>query len=101
MHVIKRCHLPAGIVGVREAQMTTTRAPYITRRWTDAEEATLRSMVEAGMDARTIGKELNRSFMSIQARVKKLNLAVSRLRSDSLPSSATLWRWDPKGERER
>ena len=38
--------------------MTTQRAPYITRRWTETEEAVLRSMGEGGKDARSIGKEL-------------------------------------------
>jgi len=77
--------------------MTTTRAPYITRRWTETEEAALRSMAEAGMDARTMGKELHRSFMSVQARAKKLNLRIVRMRGKSLPSGSALWRWEPKG----
>ncbi len=54
--------------------MTTRRAPFIPRPWTEADEAALRSLVEAGMDARTIGKEINRSIMGVQARMKKLNL---------------------------
>ena len=44
--------------------MTTQRAPYITRRWTETELAALRSMGEAGKDARTIGKELHRAFIA-------------------------------------
>jgi hypothetical protein len=44
------------------SEMTTQRAPYITRRWTETEEAVLRSMGEGGKDARSIGKELHRSF---------------------------------------
>ena len=56
--------------------MTTPRAPFRTRRWTEAEDAALRLLVEAGSDARTIGKELNRSFMGVQARVKRLKLSV-------------------------
>ena len=56
--------------------MTTQRAPFKTRRWTEAEDAALRSLVEAGRDARTIGRELNRLFMGVQARVKKLKLTI-------------------------
>ena len=75
--------------------MTTPRAPYKTRRWTDAEDAALRSLVEAGRDARMIGKELNRSFMGVQTRVKKLKLTFgSGKRRNS--SSEILWRWDVK-----
>ena len=62
--------------------MTTPRAPYITRSWTETEEAALRSMVEAGMDARTIGKELHRSIMGVQARMKKMDLTTVRRHSD-------------------
>jgi hypothetical protein len=62
--------------------VTTPRAPYVMRRWTEAEEAELRSMVAAGMDARTIGKELHRSIMGVQARMKKLNLTIVRRKSD-------------------
>jgi hypothetical protein len=75
--------------------MTTLRAPYKTRRWTSAEDAALRALVEAGRDARVIGKELNRSFMAVQARVKKLKLTrVSQERRNSSPGN--LWRWDVK-----
>jgi hypothetical protein len=35
------------------SEMTTQRAPYITRRWTETEVAALRSMGEAGKDARS------------------------------------------------
>jgi hypothetical protein len=56
--------------------MTTPRAPYITRRWTEAEDAALLSLAEAGEDARTIGKELNRSFKGVQARAKKLKITI-------------------------
>jgi hypothetical protein len=56
--------------------MTTPRAPFKTRRWTEAEDAALRSLVDAGHDARMIGRELNRSFMGVQSRVKKLNLTI-------------------------
>jgi hypothetical protein len=58
--------------------MTTTRAPYKTRRWTEIEDAELRSLVHAGKDARTIGKELQRSFMGVQSRAKKLNLDMKK-----------------------
>jgi hypothetical protein len=58
--------------------MTTTRAPYKTRRWTEIEDAELRSLVQAGKDARTIGKELQRSFMGIQSRAKKLDLSLKK-----------------------
>ena len=58
--------------------MTTPRAPYKTRRWTDAEDAKLRSMVDAGHDAREIGKEINRSFMGVQTRAKKLKLVFAK-----------------------
>jgi hypothetical protein len=50
--------------------MTTQRAPYKTRRWTQTEETALRSMGEAGKDDRSIGKELHRSFMGVQAKAK-------------------------------
>ena len=61
--------------------MTTQRAPYITRRWTETEEAVLRSMGEGGKDARSIGKELHRSFMGVQAKAKKLNITLRRIRT--------------------
>ena len=61
--------------------MITQRAPYKTRRWTEAELAALRSMAEAGKDARSIGKELRRSFMGVQAKAKKLNLVLPRMRA--------------------
>lgn len=72
--------------------MTTQRAPFKTRRWTEAEDAALRSLVEAGKDARTIGRELKRSFMGVQARVKKLNLTLMVNERDH-PSRGNLWRW--------
>ena len=58
--------------------MTATRAPYKTRRWTEIDDAELRSLVHAGKDARAIGKELQRSFMGIQSRAKKLNLNLKK-----------------------
>ena len=58
--------------------MTTLRAPYKTRSWSETEVAALRSMVKTGKDARTIGKELHRSFLAIQAKAKKLNLTLRR-----------------------
>jgi len=61
--------------------MTTQRAPYITRRWTETELAALRSMAQAGKDARVIGKELHRSFMGVQAKAKKLKLILHRQRT--------------------
>ena len=61
--------------------MTTQRAPYITRRWTETEVAALRSMGEAGKDARSIGKELRRSFMGVQAKAKKLKITLRRVRT--------------------
>jgi hypothetical protein len=75
--------------------MTTTRAPYKTRRWTDEEDDTLRSLVQSGRDARLIGIELKRSFMGVQARVKKLkmNLAPEQRR---IYSEGNLWRWAVK-----
>ena len=60
--------------------MTTLRAPYKTRRWIETEVAALRSMVQDGKDARTIGKELQRSIMGVQTKAKKLNLALRRRR---------------------
>jgi hypothetical protein len=63
------------------SDMTTQRAPYITRRWTETEEAVLRSMGEAGKDARSIGKELHRSFMGVQAKAKKLKITLRRVRT--------------------
>jgi hypothetical protein len=75
--------------------MTTPRALFKTRRWTEAEDAALRSLVGAGTDARMIGKELNRSFMGVQARVKKLNLTiVVKERKNFSPGN--LWRWGVK-----
>lgn len=75
--------------------MTTQRAPYKTRRWTAEEDDTLRSLVHAGRDARLIGKELKRSFMGVQARVKKLKLTlVSEQRRNY--SEGNLWRWAVK-----
>lgn len=56
--------------------MTTLRAPYKTRSWSETEVAALRSMVKNGKDARTIGKELHRSFLAILAKAKKLYLCV-------------------------
>jgi hypothetical protein len=42
-----------------------------------------------------IGKELNRSFMGVQARVKKLNLTiVVKKRKNLRPGN--LWRWGVK-----
>jgi hypothetical protein len=38
-------------------------------------------MVQAGKDARSIGKELRRFFMGVQAKAKKLNLALPRTRT--------------------
>jgi hypothetical protein len=61
--------------------MITQRAPYKTRRWTETEVAALHSMVQAGKDARSIGKELHGSFMGVQAKAKKLELALRRLRT--------------------
>ena len=64
------------------SEMTTQRAPYITRRWTETEVAALRSMGEAGKDARSIGKEkLHRSFMGVQAKAKKLKITLHRVRT--------------------
>ena len=45
--------------------------------------AALRSMGEAGKDARTIGKELHRSFMGVQAKAKKLKDHLA-LRKDTI-----------------
>ena len=61
--------------------MITQRAPYKTRRWTETEEAALRSMGEAGKDARSIGKELRWSFIGVQAKAKKLNITLRRIRT--------------------
>ena len=63
------------------SEMTTQRAPHKTRRWTETEVAALRSMGEAGKDARSIGKELHRSFMGVQAKAKKLKLILHRQRT--------------------
>jgi hypothetical protein len=63
--------------------MTTQRAPYITRRWTETELAALRSLAEAGEDARVIGKVLHRSFMDVQAKAKKLEITLHRARTRS------------------
>jgi hypothetical protein len=59
--------------------MITRRAPYKTHRWTEAEVAALRA--RAGKDARSIGEELGRSFMGVQAKAKKLNLVLPRMRA--------------------
>lgn len=72
--------------------MTTPRAPFKTRRWTEAEDAALRSLVEAGSDARTIGRELMRSFIGVQARVKKLQLTIV-VKKPKTFSPGSLWRW--------
>ena len=53
-----------------------------TRRWTETESADLRSMGEAGKDARSIGKELHRSFMGVQAKAKKLKITLRRVEHD-------------------
>jgi hypothetical protein len=37
-------------------------------------------MGEAGKDARSIGKELHRSFMSVQAKAKKLKITLRSVR---------------------
>ena len=79
----------------RESEMTTQRAPFKTRRWTEAEDAALRWLVDAGNDARMIGRELNRSFMSVQARVKKLNLTIV-VKKREIFSPGSLWRWGVK-----
>lgn len=42
--------------------MTTQRAPFKTRRWAETEEAARRLLVQAGKDARSIGKELQSSY---------------------------------------
>jgi hypothetical protein len=56
-------HLPACGTGPEaKPKMTTQRAPYKTRRWTETEEAALRSMGEAGKDARSIGKRTSQVF---------------------------------------
>jgi hypothetical protein len=68
--------------------MTTLRAPFRTRRWTEVEDAELRSLVKAGKDARTIGKELHRSFMGVQARAKKLKLAIVPEKRRASPAGA-------------
>lgn len=64
------------------SDMTTQRAPYITRRWTETEEAVLRSMGEAGEDARSIGKGFHRSFMGVQAKAKKLKIKLRCVEHD-------------------
>jgi len=61
--------------------MTTQRAPYITRRWTETELAALRSMVKAGKEAHDIGKKLHRAFMGVQAKAKKLKITLPRVRT--------------------
>ncbi len=72
--------------------MTTPRAPYKTRRWTPQEDEALRALVAAGRDARVSGKDLQRSFLGVQASVKKLKLTlVSEERRNSSPEN--LWRW--------
>lgn len=70
--------------------MTTQRAPFKTRRWTEAEDAVLRSLVEAGRDA-----ELKRSFMGVQARVKKLQLTIV-VEKPKISSPGSLWRLGAK-----
>jgi len=75
--------------------MTTPRAPFKTRRWTKAEDDALRLLVEAGRDARMIGRELNRSFMGVQARVKKLKLTIVVEKRKNF-SPGNLWRWGVK-----
>jgi len=72
--------------------MTTTRAPFRPRRWTVAEDAALRSLIESGSSARTIGKALNRSFMGVQARAKKLKLPIAPERRFKLRASEHLLR---------
>jgi len=72
--------------GWGKKEMTTQRAPYITRRWTETELAALRSMAQAGKDARVIGKELHRSFMGVQAKAKKLKITLPRVRTWSSPA---------------
>ena len=79
------------------SKMTTPRAPFKTRPWTEAEDAALRSLVEAGNDARMIGRELKRSFMSVQARVKKLNLTIVVKKRKTF-SPGSLGRWAVKAK---
>ena len=38
-------------------------------------------MGEAGKDARSTGKEFHRSFMGVQAKAKKLNITLRRIRT--------------------
>jgi hypothetical protein len=72
--LIEQADAWGGVLGPEGKKvMTTLRAPYKTRSWSETEVAALRSMVKTGKDAHTIGKELHRSFLAIQAKAKKLN----------------------------
>jgi hypothetical protein len=77
----------------------TPRAPYTTRRWSQSEDKKFRALVAEGMNVRTIGRELNRSFLAIQARAKKLDLVLAPQRDHgrhltSAPNNrGGLWSW--------
>jgi hypothetical protein len=61
--LIEQADAWGGVLGPEGKKvMTTLRAPYKTRSWSETEVAALRSMVKTGKDARTIGKELSQVF---------------------------------------
>jgi len=62
--------------GEREAMK---HPPVGTPTWTEADDAKLRSLAVAGLNAREIAAELNRSLYAVQARSKKLGLSFKQV----------------------
>ncbi|HEX7529897.1 MAG TPA: hypothetical protein VF333_02050 [Pyrinomonadaceae bacterium] len=55
------------------------RPPVDTPTWTEADDATLRSLAVAGLSSREMATEINRSLNAVQARSKKLGISLQQV----------------------
>jgi hypothetical protein len=62
-----------------EGEGEAMKLPVGTPSWTEADDTKLRSLAVAGLSAREIATELNRSLYAVQARSKKLGISLKQV----------------------
>jgi rRNA maturation endonuclease Nob1 len=70
---------PPGRVRAQGEGEAVKLPPVGTPAWTEADDAKLRSLAVAGMNAREIAAELNRSLYAVQNRSKKLGISFKQV----------------------
>ncbi len=60
-----------------EAEMTET-GRFATRPWTPEDDEILRSLALGGVDARVIGRQLNRTAVAVRSRARRLNIPLQK-----------------------